>query len=58
MEGWRFMHCMPRHLGEGAEVTDEVFYGPRSLVFDEAENMLWAAIAVLEAFVVNEGKMV
>ena len=57
-EGWRFMHCMPRHLGEGAEVTDEVFYGPRSLVFDEAENRLWAAIAVLEAFVVNKGKIV
>jgi ornithine carbamoyltransferase len=48
---------MPRHLGEGAEVTDEVFYGPRSLVFDEAENRLWAAIAVLEAFVVNKGKI-
>jgi ornithine carbamoyltransferase len=56
-EGWRFLHCMPRHLGEGAEVTDEVFYGPRSLVFDEAENRLWAAIAVLEAFVVNKGKI-
>jgi len=29
---WRFMHCLPRHA---EEVTDEVFYGPRSLVFPE-----------------------
>lgn len=40
-EGWRFMHCLPRHP---EEVADEVFYGPRSLVFKESENRLWAAI--------------
>lgn len=39
-EGWKFMHCMPRHP---EEVADEVFYGPRSLVFTQAENRLWAA---------------
>ena len=50
--GWKFMHCLPRH---SEEVSDEVFYSPRSLVFPEAENRLWAAIAVLEAFVVNKG---
>lgn len=38
---WKFMHCLPRHA---EEVTDEVFYGERSLVFAEAENRLWAAI--------------
>jgi len=54
-EGWRFMHCLPRHK---EEVDDEVFYGPRSLVFPEGENRLWAAIAVLEGFVVNKGKIV
>lgn len=51
-EGWKFMHCLPRHP---EEVSDEVFYGPRSLVFPEAENRLWAAISALEAFVVNKG---
>lgn len=51
---WKFMHCLPRHQ---EEVSDEVFYSPRSLVFKEAENRLWAAIAVLEAFVVNKGKI-
>lgn len=53
--GWKFMHCLPRHP---EEVSDEVFYSPRSLVFKEAENRLWAAIAVLEAFVVNKGRIV
>ena len=52
--GWRFMHCLPRHQ---EEVSDEVFYSPRSLVFPEAENRLWAAIAALEGFVVNKGEI-
>ncbi|KAG5354707.1 Ornithine carbamoyltransferase [Yarrowia sp. B02] len=51
---WKFMHCLPRHP---EEVSDEVFYSDRSLVFPEAENRLYAAIAVLEAFVVNKGKI-
>lgn len=51
-EDWRFMHCMPRHP---EEVSDEVFYGKRSLVFPEAENRLWSAIATLEGFMVNGG---
>ncbi|KFY91492.1 hypothetical protein V498_05430 [Pseudogymnoascus sp. VKM F-4517 (FW-2822)] len=54
-EGWKFMHCLPRHP---EEVSDEVFYSPRSLVFPEAENRLYAAIAAIEAFVVNKGKIV
>jgi ornithine carbamoyltransferase len=40
-DNWKFMHCLPRHP---EEVADEVFYSPRSLVFPEAENRLWAAI--------------
>ncbi|WYZ37288.1 hypothetical protein EsH8_II_000794 [Colletotrichum jinshuiense] len=53
-EGWKFMHCLPRHP---EEVADEVFYSPRSLVFPEAENRLWAAVSALEGFVVNKGKI-
>ncbi|KAJ4378399.1 ornithine carbamoyltransferase [Didymella sp. IMI 355093] len=51
---WEFMHCLPRHP---EEVSDEVFYGPRSVVFREAENRLWSALSVLEAFIVNKGKI-
>ncbi|OJJ44716.1 hypothetical protein ASPZODRAFT_134812 [Penicilliopsis zonata CBS 506.65] len=53
-DGWKFMHCLPRHP---EEVSDEVFYSKRSLVFPEAENRLWAAISALEAFVVNKGRI-
>ena len=53
--GWKFMHCLPRHP---EEVSDDVFYGPRSLVFQEAENRLWAAMATLKGFVVDKGKIV
>lgn len=52
--GWKFMHCLPRHQ---EEVSDNVFYSPRSLVFPEAENRLWASISALESFVVREGKI-
>ncbi|KAI1381519.1 ornithine carbamoyltransferase precursor-like protein [Hypoxylon crocopeplum] len=40
---WKFMHCLPRH---SEEVEDSVFYSPRSLVFPEAENRLWAAVGM------------
>jgi len=53
-KGWKFMHCLPRHP---EEVSDEVFYGDRSLVFQEAENRLYAILAALEAFVVEKGSI-
>jgi ornithine carbamoyltransferase len=49
---WKFMHCLPRHA---EEVCDEVFYGPRSLVFPEAQFRLFSAMATLEAFVGRKG---
>ena len=39
------MHCLPAHVGE--EITAEVLYGDRSLVWDQAENRLHVYKAVL-----------
>jgi ornithine carbamoyltransferase len=34
------LHCLPAHYGE--EITEEIVYGPRSAVWDQAENRLHA----------------
>ena len=40
-----FLHCLPAHVGD--EVSDEVFEGSQSVVFDEAENRIHAQKSIL-----------
>jgi ornithine carbamoyltransferase len=41
------LHCLPAHPGE--EISAEVLYGPRSAVWDQAENRLHTQKALLTA---------
>ncbi|KXN89541.1 Ornithine carbamoyltransferase, mitochondrial [Leucoagaricus sp. SymC.cos] len=42
---WQFLHCLPR---KPHEVDDEVFFGPRSLVYPEADNRKWTIMALFD----------
>jgi ornithine carbamoyltransferase len=43
------LHCLPAHYGE--EITEEVLYGPRSAVWDQAENRLHSQKALLASVI-------
>ncbi|KAJ2559311.1 ornithine carbamoyltransferase [Coemansia sp. RSA 1933] len=49
-DDWVFMHCLPR---KPEEVSDEVFYSDRSVVFQEAENRKWTIMAAFNALFSN-----
>jgi|TARA_B110000459_G_C16617211_1_gene499595 ornithine carbamoyltransferase len=51
-ETWKFMHCLPAHRGD--EVTNWVMDHKNSIVFDQAENRMWAQMSLL-AYFVNKG---
>ncbi len=44
-KGAVFIHCLPAYYGY--EVTKEVAHGPQSIIFDEAENRMWAQMAIM-----------
>lgn len=59
---WKFLHCLPRKQYEVDDEVGpfqtkiliqpsdflQVFYGPRSLAFSEAENRKWTIMALFE----------
>ena len=51
-DNWAFMHCLPAHRGD--EVTDDVMDHSNSIVFDQAENRMWAQMSLM-AYLVDYG---
>lgn len=49
-----FMHCLPAHRGE--EVAEEVLEGPRSIVWEQAENRLYVQEVIMDFLLRHEGR--
>ena len=47
------MHDLPAHRGD--EITDEAIESPQSIVFDQAENRVWAQAAVVAFLLGRDG---
>ncbi|XP_034742229.1 ornithine carbamoyltransferase, mitochondrial [Etheostoma cragini] len=52
---WTFLHCLPRKM---EEADDEVFYSPRSLVFQEAENRKWTIMGLMVSLLTDYGPQI
>ena len=48
------LHCLPAHRGE--EITEDVIEGPKSVVFDEAENRLHLQKAILHELMASAAR--
>ena len=44
-----FMHCLP--IRRNVIATDEVLDGPNSIIVDQAENRMWAQMAILASLI-------
>ena len=40
------MHCLPAY--KGLEITEDVIEGPQSIIWQQAENKVYGAAAILD----------
>lgn len=45
------LHCLPAHRGE--EITEDVLEGPKSIIWNQAENKMWLHMALIEFLLEN-----
>jgi ornithine carbamoyltransferase len=49
------MHDLPAHRGE--EITDDMLESPQSIIFDQAENRVWAQAAAVAFLLGVDGQI-